>query len=52
MILHSIYGERNIGTVWRRKNNEEVLNMYGEPTRIDIIKAQIVRLLGYVEKLS
>lgn len=37
-ILRRIYDRQKIEILWRRMTNKKVLNMYGEPTIIDVIK--------------
>lgn len=50
-VLRKIYGGRKEGEEWRRRTNEEVMNMYGDPSIVQVAKAQRIRWLGHIQRL-
>uniref|UniRef100_V5GM53 Endonuclease-reverse transcriptase n=1 Tax=Anoplophora glabripennis TaxID=217634 RepID=V5GM53_ANOGL len=50
-VLRRIYGGRKVGEMWPRRSNEELMEMYGEPSITNVIRSQRMRWLGHVVRL-
>src|SRR5436190_23604898 len=51
-ILRRIYGGAREENQWRRRTNQEIESIYGEPNITTRIKMQRIRWLGHVERLA
>lgn len=51
-ILRRIYGGKRTEEGWERRTNQEVLQLYNEPTITKVAKAQRLRWLGHIERMT
>lgn len=51
-MLRRIFGGKNEEGVWRRRTNNEVMELYGQPSIIKVAKMKRLRWLGHVIRMS
>lgn len=51
-VLRKIYGGKKVFDIWFPRTNRELADLYGEPSIVGVIKAQRLRWLGHVSRLS
>ena len=51
-VLRKIYGGKEVGNMWWRRSNREIMDLYGEPSIVNVIKCQRLRWLGHMWRLN
>ncbi|KAI4457842.1 hypothetical protein MML48_7g00007798 [Holotrichia oblita] len=47
-----VYGGKKVDDVWMRRTNEELSELYGEPSITNVVRASRMRWLGHVSRLD